>query len=130
DEPGEAVARLLLHEFQHMKLGAILDLFDLHDGSDTDAAYKVAWRVDPRPLESAMQGVYAHLAVALYWERRAEATTDPAASDYLRHAALYASWVDDAVRRISHSRALTPLGRRWLERLRSALPQHPNTAFG
>ena len=46
---GETLALLLIHEFQHVKLGAVLDLLDLCDPADRRLFY-APWRDDPRPL--------------------------------------------------------------------------------
>ena len=47
-------ALLLIHEFQHVKLGAVLDLYDLYDSTD-DRLYPAPWRQDPRPLEELLR---------------------------------------------------------------------------
>jgi uncharacterized protein len=44
------LALLLIHEFQHVKLGAVLDLYDLYDGAD-DRLFHAPAREDKRPLE-------------------------------------------------------------------------------
>ncbi|MBR7825298.1 FxsB family radical SAM/SPASM domain protein [Actinospica sp. MGRD01-02] len=64
----DVLALLLIHEFQHVKLGALMDMFDLYDSSDT-RLYYAPWREDPRPLEGLLQGVYAHVAVVDFWRR-------------------------------------------------------------
>ena len=48
----------LVHEFQHSKLSAMLDLVPLTDPDD-HGRYFAPWRVDPRPLAGLLQGVYA-----------------------------------------------------------------------
>ena len=70
----ETLALLILHEIQHAKLGAVLDLVDLYDEED-DRLYRVPWREDPRPLEGLLQGTYAHLAVADFWRVRGGRTS-------------------------------------------------------
>ena len=75
-EPAD-LAVLLVHEFQHGKLGALLDLCDLVD-LDSDVRVKVGWRTDPRPVEGVLQGVYAHAAVAdAYRARLGRGTETP-----------------------------------------------------
>ncbi|MGH3210527.1 MAG: FxsB family cyclophane-forming radical SAM/SPASM peptide maturase, partial [Trebonia sp.] len=64
------LALLIMHEFQHVKLGAVLDLYDLFDPDDK-RLYRAPWRKDPRPLEGLLQGTYAHLAVSEFWRVRA-----------------------------------------------------------
>jgi uncharacterized protein len=115
-DTAETLACLLLHEFQHLKLGAVLDMFDLHDKSDP-TGYPVGWRRDPRSLEAVLQGAYAHLAVVEYWRRRALATPDTtstAAARHARRAADLAVQVQSALDHVAPSPALTGLGRRWV----------------
>lgn len=77
DDPVE-LALLLVHEVQHMKLGELLDLVDLHATSGP-ARHHAPWRGDPRPVGALFQGVYAHLGVADFWRLRRLHTTGPAA---------------------------------------------------
>jgi uncharacterized protein len=121
-DTGEALASLLLHEFQHLKLGAVLDMFALHDGSDGDG-YSVGWRIDRRSLEAVIQGVYAHLAVADYWYRRADAAVLQPKEGYALQGAKIMSQVTEALEVIESSRALTPLGERWVRGMVAAAGQ-------
>src|SRR5262249_52474723 len=66
------LALLMIHEFQHVKLGAVLDLYDLFDSADT-RLFNAPWRDDPRPLEGLLQGTYAHIAVTDFWRARRNA---------------------------------------------------------
>ncbi|RKN19761.1 FxsB family radical SAM/SPASM domain protein [Micromonospora musae] len=115
----EALAVLLVHEWQHGKLGALLDLYDLVDPAST-VLIPVAWRPDPRPVEGVLQGVYAHLAVAEVWHARA-ATDRPDARPAREHALRYRDWTRDAVDALLGSGALTDLGERFVRRMRHAL---------
>jgi HEXXH motif-containing protein len=67
-EPESAAdfAVTLVHEFQHAKLCALLDLVPLYDASGTET-YFAPWRRDPRPVGGLLQGVYAFLGVANVW---------------------------------------------------------------
>jgi HEXXH motif-containing protein len=56
----------LVHEFQHSKLAAFLDMASLHDPGH-QALYFAPWRSDPRPLGGLFQGTYAFLGVAEAW---------------------------------------------------------------
>lgn len=56
----------LVHEFQHSKLSALMDLLVLTDPAD-DRRYFAPWRPDPRPLPGLLQGVYAFIGVADTW---------------------------------------------------------------
>lgn len=51
------LALLIMREFQHVKMGAILDLYDLCDPDD-NRLYYAPWREDMRPLEGLLQGTY------------------------------------------------------------------------
>jgi uncharacterized protein len=61
-----AMVRLVLHETQHLKMDAVLDLVDLTRGDGRPRHY-APWRGDPRPVRSLLQGTYAHLGVTEYW---------------------------------------------------------------
>ncbi|MEV7600183.1 FxsB family cyclophane-forming radical SAM/SPASM peptide maturase [Kitasatospora sp. NPDC089797] len=111
------LALLLAHEFQHVKLGAVLDLFDLYDRAD-DRLYFAPWRPDPRPLEGLLQGTYAHLAVTEYWGTRTAAYDGLAGEAADRARAQFALWrryTAEAVERLAGSGALTGLGLRFAE---------------
>ena len=63
------LARLLIHEFQQVKMGAILDLYDLHDRGD-DRLFPAPWGEGKLHLEGLLRGAYAHLAVSEFWRVR------------------------------------------------------------
>ncbi len=111
-DPAE-LAVVLAHEFQHGKLGALLDLVDLID-TESPVHLRVGWRPDPRPIEGVLQGVYAHAAVADVWGVRARRGNDPAARATFRQ---YLDWTTDALEALRGTDALTPLGRRFVDRL-------------
>ncbi|WP_431897032.1 FxsB family cyclophane-forming radical SAM/SPASM peptide maturase [Nonomuraea sp. bgisy101] len=105
----ETLALLLMHEFQHVKLGGVLDLFDLFDERDARLFY-APWRDDPRPLEGLLQGAYAHLAVTDFWRRR-----DPLA---------FARWRADtamAIETLLGAGSLTSLGAAFVAGMRAAV---------
>jgi uncharacterized protein len=111
DDPS-LLALLLVHEFQHVKLGALLDMAELFDTSDTEPRYYAPWRPDPRPIEGLLQGTYAHLAVVAFWRiRHAQLTGSERAAAQAR----FAQWrmhAADAVQELLKSGSLTPLGER------------------
>ncbi|MFF9038355.1 FxsB family cyclophane-forming radical SAM/SPASM peptide maturase [Streptomyces sp. NPDC014892] len=117
----EDLAMLIVHEYQHVKLGAMLDMFDLLDGLD-DRRYRVLWRTDARPLDAIVQGAYAHLAVADIWRlrvRRGAAGVGPAL--YERSRAEADKWrtaVLDALDTVAGTGSLTALGHRFVRGLR------------
>ncbi|WAL73368.1 FxsB family radical SAM/SPASM domain protein [Kitasatospora sp. YST-16] len=117
------LALLLAHEFQHVKLGAVLDLFDLYDQED-GRLYYAPWRPDPRPLEGLLQGTYAHLAVAAYWASRVRAfdgVRSEAAAAARLQLATWRTHTADAVGTLAGSGSLTPLGQRFAEGMRATL---------
>ncbi|MFB9882210.1 FxsB family cyclophane-forming radical SAM/SPASM peptide maturase [Planobispora siamensis] len=110
------LALLIVHEFQHVKLGAVLDILDLYDEGDTRRFY-APWRDDPRPLEGLLQGTYAHIAVTDFWRVRRHA--DPG-----RAEAQFARWRRDtaeAIETLAASGALTPLGGRFVTEMRRSV---------
>jgi uncharacterized protein len=93
----QTLALLLIHEFQHVKLGAILDLYDLYDPADS-RLFPMPWRDDPRPLEGLLQEAYARLARSCADTRTAIDT-------------------------LADSGSLTPLGKQFVDEMRhSACP--------
>jgi len=116
------LALLIIHEFQHVKLGALTDMFDLHDQSDR-RLYFAPWREDPRPLGALLQGAYAHIAVTDFWRLRRHVVAGKAA---LSAAALFARWrtmTVGAIETLAGSSALTPLGVRFVAGMNATV--HP-----
>jgi uncharacterized protein len=84
-------AETLVHEAQHLKLGAVADLVRLtlpHDGR----RYYAPWRDDPRPASALLQGTYAFLGVGGFWRRQRQAAPDDAVRR--RADAEFARWRD------------------------------------
>ena len=113
-EEQDILALLLVHEYQHIKLGAILDLYDLYDVTDTAERHYAPWRPDPRPIEGLLQGTYAHVAVTEFWRAaRAIAPVSGAAAAETQ----FARWrghTAEAVTELLRSGSLTPLGERYV----------------
>lgn len=110
---GADLALLLVHEFQHVKLGALTDMFDLHDRSD-ERLFFAPWREDPRPVGALLQGTYAHIGVTDYWRLRRHLVTG---ADSLTAAEQFARWramTAEAIGTLADSGALTPLGDRFV----------------
>ncbi|MET8140677.1 FxsB family cyclophane-forming radical SAM/SPASM peptide maturase [Sphaerisporangium sp. NPDC005288] len=125
--PGDpaTLALLMMHEFQHVKLGAVMDLLGLYKlhlyhQSDT-RLYEAPWRADRRPLEGLLQGTYAHVAVADFWRVRrhggAEADTRAAEIRYRR----WRSGTLAACGTLIDSGSLTPLGERFVGKIRATV---------
>ncbi|MEU3456593.1 FxsB family cyclophane-forming radical SAM/SPASM peptide maturase [Micromonospora sp. NPDC006766] len=113
----EALAVLLVHEVQHLKLDAVLDVCDLFDRADPRTV-RVPWRADPRPVEGALHGVYAHLAVADLWRRRSA----PAAAGHFRR---YRDWTAGAAEELLGLGVLTEDGQRFVQRIRATMDGWP-----
>jgi HEXXH motif-containing protein len=112
-EPADAatLAVGLVHEFQHAKLGALMDLVPLHS-ADRAARYYAPWRDDPRPLGGLLHGTYAFLAVTDFW--RVQRTVTPPQEARFAHFE-FARWREQtlhAVRTLQSSDELTDLGAR------------------
>lgn len=109
------LALLLVHELQHTKLGALVDLVPLHRPGGP-ARYRAPWRLDPRPVGALLQGAYAHLGVAEVWRcRRHEGTAA---------AFEYAYWREQtirAVRQLTDAAELTAAGRSFVADMASTL---------
>jgi uncharacterized protein len=108
---------LLLHEFQHVKLNALLDLYDLFNATDA-RRLRVPWRPDPRPVEAVLHGAYAHLAtVHLLW------SGGPMMRElYLEHQ----SWVSQTSVALLASGCLTAAGERFVQCMHAAAEVPPD----
>ena len=114
------LALLLIHEFQHVKLGAVLDLYDLYDAADT-RLFHAPWRDDPRPLEGLLQGTYAHIAVTDFWRARRSAAAGPAAETAEARFAHWRGQTADAIESLAASGSLTPLGEQFIDGMRESI---------
>ncbi|WP_187365593.1 FxsB family cyclophane-forming radical SAM/SPASM peptide maturase [Trebonia kvetii] len=119
---GADLALLLIHEFQHVKLGALTDMFDLCDRTD-QRVFFAPWRDDPRPVGALLQGTYAHIGVTDFWRvRRDAAGQEPAAA--AEAAERFARWrmmTAEAIETLAGSGALTPLGDRFVAGMRATV---------
>ncbi|MFE9749641.1 HEXXH motif-containing putative peptide modification protein [Saccharothrix saharensis] len=109
----ETLAVTLVHEAQHSKLVAVMDLFALVEPGG-DAVFYAPWREDPRPAAGLLHGTYAHLGVAGFWRSR----PGPAAR------VEYARWRSAALvtaEALLASDELTPTGVRFVRELASVL---------
>jgi uncharacterized protein len=113
---------LLIHEYQHMKLSAMLDLIDLCQPGG-EARHFAPWRPDPRPAAALLQGVYAHVGVADFWRRRRLVTVGMAARTAEFEFALWRSQTTLAVDSLLRSGDLTDLGTRFVSHLAQTLSQ-------
>ena len=117
DEPA-ALAAALVHEFQHVRLGALLQLVRLHDDDRTERLY-APWREDPRPLGGLVHGIYAFFGVSAFWRALSRARPDD-----LLAAFEFAHWRTQSwhtLEAIRDDPALTDAGRRFLGELAAVL---------
>jgi HEXXH motif-containing protein len=106
------LAAACVHEFQHGKLNAVLDLVTLYTPSP--ARYYAPWRQDPRPLGGLLHGAYAYLGVADFWRVQADLPQTP----FPGYAQMeFARWSDrtrHAIGSLLGSADLTELGTRFV----------------
>ena len=107
------MAETLLHELQHSKLNALLDLVPLQRPG-TDRPCYAPWRRDPRPLSGLLHGIYAFVGVTEYWHRRWR--SQPASADHTAafHFVHHQEQVRDALRALGPTPELTEVGDRFL----------------
>ena len=107
----------LVHEFQHSKLSAVLDLVPLFQDSSRQTFF-APWRTDPRPIGGLLQGVYAFLGVADVW-RVLSTRPDRFPSAQSEFAAARAQ-VADAIATVTTSGLLTTAGQRFVRGMAAA----------
>ncbi|HSV65005.1 MAG TPA: HEXXH motif domain-containing protein [Mycobacteriales bacterium] len=124
---GRTLAVTLVHEFQHSKLSALLDLVRLYRDGGDGACY-APWRQDPRPVTGLLQGAYAYLGLVDYWQdqRLAEVGAHSRVAHFeftrWRHA------VRRVLQTVAASGLLTAAGERFLGGMRQRLAElraHP-----
>ena len=112
------LASVLVHECQHTKLNAVLDLIPL--SRSDQARYYAPWREDPRPLGGLLHGAYAYLGVSDFWRVQSSLPTPNRPYAQLE----YARWSERTVRAVEillDSGALTAAGSRFVHRMRDRL---------
>jgi len=110
-------AETLVHEFQHLKLGALIDLVCLTEPCD-ERVY-APWRPDPRPASGLLQGVYAHLGIARFWDAQRHVETGE--DNVFRAHLMYERWrptIEASASTLLGTDCLTPEGSRFIEILR------------
>jgi HEXXH motif-containing protein len=110
------MAETLVHEFQHLKLCCLLAMMPLLEPCD-ELVY-APWREDPRPAGGLLQGVYAHLGVARFWNAQRHVETEP--DNILRAEVMFARWrstIEPAVSALLRTGCLTPAGVQFVTRL-------------
>ncbi|WP_159050487.1 HEXXH motif domain-containing protein [Streptomyces cellostaticus] len=120
DEDSE-LAATLVHEFQHVKLGALMHLSPLvrraEKTHERPELFHAPWRDDPRPLEGVLQGIYAFLGVTRFWRANRRAADAAHAPSAHFEFALWREAVWSTLSSVRGHERLTPLGHRLLESL-------------
>jgi uncharacterized protein len=114
------LALLLIHEFQHVKLGALTDMFDLCDRTD-QRVFFAPWRDDPRPVGALLQGTYAHIGVTDFWRARRRQVPGQEAAEAAERFARWRMMTAEAIETLAGSGALTPLGARFVAGMRATV---------
>lgn len=110
----------LVHERQHAKLCALLDLVALIDDPGQRRWY-APWRDDPRPLGALLQGAYAHVGIAAFWRKQRQVDWGEAA---LRAHTEFVRWRDSTrhvITTLRTSGGLTPDGTRFVDGMAASL---------
>jgi uncharacterized protein len=108
----------LVHEFQHSKLNAIMDLVTLFD-PEYGKKYFAPWRMDPRPIGAMLHGTFAFLAVAELWNGL---RSNPEYAEYADHQFANARvQLRRALDGIVDSAGLTEMGHRFVVRMAERL---------
>ncbi|MFE5401181.1 HEXXH motif domain-containing protein [Streptomyces sp. NPDC056580] len=116
------LAVALVHEAQHSKLSALMDLVTLVRGGREETHY-APWRADPRPLRGMLHGVYAFLGVAAFWfalrERPGLTDAERATADF--EGALRRGQVEEGLGTLWARAELTEAGERFLRAVEGSL---------
>jgi uncharacterized protein len=110
----------LVHEVQHLKLSALLDVVTLTLPGDRHLFY-APWREDPRPIGGLLQGAYAYLGVSRFWRRQRH--LDNGAAELRAHAE-FARWRAAAamvVETLQSTDRLTPAGLEFVQGMAGTL---------
>jgi uncharacterized protein len=111
------LALLLIKEFQHVKLGAILDLYDFCDPAGSQPS-PTERQEESRALEGILQDTYAQLAVTDVWRVRQEVASGAAAEGASQRFEYCQTHAADGIETLVSSGSLTPLGLRFVNQMR------------
>jgi uncharacterized protein len=114
------LVELLIHEGQHLKLGALLDLVDLFRPGGR-AVHYAPWRSDPRPIGALLQGTYAQLGVTECWLRRRPGLTGVHRRLADFEFALWRALTAEGITGLRTSAELTDLGERFVQGMATTL---------
>jgi HEXXH motif-containing protein len=114
NESPVTMAELIVHELQHSKLNALLDLVTILDQPGEATEY-APWRQDPRPPIGLLHGIYAFASAVEFHraQRRHSPSPDRKRADFL--FAHRRAQVGEAISVVRGLRGLTDLGREFVD---------------
>jgi HEXXH motif-containing protein len=118
---GGDLAATLVHEFQHTKLSALIDLIQLQDDRAASNSRYAPWRTDPRPLPGLLHGAYAYLGLVDYWQVERFAGQEPQNRATQFEFARWRQAVRQALLTLDASKQLTTAGERFVAGMRRRL---------
>ncbi len=120
--PGEAsdLARLLLSEFQSMKLGALLDLCDLYDPGD-NRLFPVQGGESKQQLREVFRGAYMGLASSDFWRVRRQVTAGSASEMAGQRFMQSRARTREAIDTLLGSGSLTSVGTSFVQEMRRSI---------
>jgi uncharacterized protein len=107
-------ASTFIHEVQHLKLCAVLDIVSL-TRPDDGRRYYAPWRADPRPVAGLLQGAYAYLGVTEFWRRQRQLATGAAQLQADGEFALWRAGTARVIDVLLSGDGLTPAGTDFVE---------------
>jgi HEXXH motif-containing protein len=108
-----ALAAMLVHEFQHIRLSGLLRLIPLHNDDPRERFY-APWRDDPRPMDGIVQGVYAFFGVTMFWRALARASAGSSDRRAMFEFAYWRAVTWRTLRAAMNDASLTRAGHRFL----------------
>jgi HEXXH motif-containing protein len=122
-ESATDLADALIHEFQHSKLNALLDLVDLVRPGPQPLLY-APWRDDPRPLIGVLHGIYAFVSVVEFWDTELRSSPSGTRSAMLAFA-LRARQLAKVIDSVDARPELTDLGHQLVDTASVRLADRP-----
>jgi uncharacterized protein len=111
------LALLLICGFQQVKLGAVLDLYDLYDSAD-NRMFASPWGEGKQRLEDLFRDAYAHLAGSEVLRTRQRHATGTAAESARQQLLQWRANTAEAIETLVDSGSLTPLGASFVSEMR------------
>ncbi|MGW4208897.1 HEXXH motif domain-containing protein [Lentzea sp. NPDC004789] len=117
-------AEALVHEIQHSKVNALLDLVVLCEDDD-ECRFYAPWLDYPRPVTGLLHGIYAFTSVVEFWHLQRDLV--PAQQSRRAHFnfAYRHHQVSETVRTLRRTPRLTELGRRFVAAVSARLAVCP-----